>query len=376
MKRYSRLKAGLSSVILCFAAACGGASNHDVAAPAEVETIAEFDAAIDGLEHRAGFIDLYVDADNGRILAALPTPNDDGVALRFIYATGLTAGLGSNPVGLDRGAFDAGSIVAFRKIGDKVVAEQENWHYRASADRDLERRAVRQSFAPSFLWSGDIAATHDDGRVLVDISSFLTRDHFGVAATLKNHPRGGAYKRAEDRSFVDGDAALAFPDNVEFDAFLTFISSDPGVEPSTTAADGRAVTLVQHHSFVRLPAPGFKSRAFDPRTGAIEVAHYDFSAPLDEPIIRRIARRFRLEREDPAAASGPVKKPIVFYVDPGAPEQIRDALIDGAMWWRDAFEAAGFEDAYRVELLPEGAHPFDIRYNMIQWVHRQTRGWS
>ena len=196
----------------------------------------------------------------------------------------------------------------------------------------------------------------------MDITEFLTRDHFDIAATLKSHPRGGDYSRATDRSFPDLKNAFAFPDNVELDAYLTFDSAKPGAEPSITAADGRSITLVQHHSFVRLPEPGYISRSFDTRTGAIEVAHYDFSAALDEPIIKRFARRFRLEREDPTAPSGPVKKPIVFYVDPGAPEQIRDALIDGAMWWKDAFEEAGFEDAYRVELFARGRA--SVRYSL------------
>ena len=167
-----------------------------------------------------------------------------------------------------------------------------------------------------------------------------------------------------------------FPDNVEFDTLLTFTSGKPGDEVYATAADGRAITLVQHHSLARLPADGFKPRRFDQRSGAINVPYYDFSAPLEDNVKQAFARRYRLEKEDPAQETSPAKEPIVFYVDSGAPEQIRNALIDGASWWADAFEAAGFENAYRVELLPEDAHPRDIRYNVIQWTHRQTRGWS
>lgn len=362
-------------------AACGGGKKESDSASSANDSAAKTPAvfsgeAVEGATRKAGFFDIYVDDARGKVLAAFPEPDNDGVALRFIYATGLTAGLGSNPIGLDRGAFDSGVIVAFRRVGDKMIAEQENWRYRASADRDLEKRAVRESFARSFFWAGDILETAEDGSALVDLSSFLTRDHLGVVASIKRHPKGGDFAIAADRSMPDTRAAFAFPDNVELDAFLTLTSAKPGSEVAATAADGRAVTLVQHHSFVRLPEEGFVSRPFDPRTGGIEIAHYDFSAPLDAPIIQRYARRFRLEREDPSAASGPVKEPIVFYVDPGAPDEIRDALIEGASWWAEAFEAAGFEDAYRVELLPDDAHPFDIRYNMIQWTHRQTRGWS
>ena len=331
---------------------------------------------IAALAHKDGFVDLYLDAEGGRVLVALPAPDEDGVSLRAIQATGLTAGLGSNPIGLDRGRANAGEIVAFRKVGEKVVAEIENWAYRASADNPLERKAVRDSFARSFVWSGEILGTGPEGELLVDLSTYLTRDTMDVRATLKQHPKGGAFQVSKDLSMPDVSAALAFPDNVEFDAFLTLTSDEPKAEVWATAADARSVTLVQHTSLVRLPDDGYTPRMFDPRSGAIDVGYYDFSAPLTGQVGQSFARRFRLQKQDPTAEFSPAKEPIVFYVDSGAPQEIRDALIEGASWWADAFEAAGFPDSYRVEVLPEGAHPLDVRYNVIQWVHRQTRGWS
>ena len=328
------------------------------------------------LVHKEGFVDLYLDADGGRVLVALPAPDAEGVALRAIQATGLTAGLGSNPIGLDRGRANAGEIVAFRKVGDKVIAEIENWTYRASADNPLERKAVRDSFARSFVWSGEILGTGPEGELLVDLSSYLTRDTMDVRARLKQHPKGGAFQISKDLSMPDVSAALAFPDNAEFDAFLTLSSDEPKAEVWATAADARSVTLVQHTSLVRLPDDGYTPRMFDPRSGAIDVGYYDFSAPLSGQVGQSFARRFRLEKQDPTAASSPAKEPIVYYVDSGAPEEIRAALIEGASWWAEAFEAAGFPDSFRVQVLPEGAHPLDVRYNVIQWVHRQTRGWS
>ena len=331
---------------------------------------------IAALAHKDGFVDLYLDAEGGRVLVALPAPDEDGVSLRAIQATGLTAGLGSNPIGLDRGRANGGEIVAFRKVGEKVVAEIENWAYRASADNPLERKAVRDSFARSFVWSGEILGTGPEGELLVDLSTYLTRDTMNVRATLKQHPKGGAFQVSKDLSMPDVSAALAFPDNVEFDAFLTLTSDEPKAEVWATAADARSVTLVQHTSLVRLPDDGYTPRMFDPRSGAIDVGYYDFSAPLTGQVGQSFARRFRLQKQDPTAESSPAKEPIVFYVDSGAPQEIRDALIEGASWWADAFEAAGFPDSFRVEVLPEGAHPLDVRYNVIQWVHRQTRGWS
>ena len=332
--------------------------------------------ATKGLSRTDGFLPYYADAKGGRILAAFPKPDEDGLSLRAIQATGLTAGLGSNPIGLDRGLFDGGALIAFRRVGKKLVAEQENWTYQATADNPLEKKAVRHSFASSFVWAGDVIAENEAGELLVDLSGFLTRDALDVKGTLKANPKAGVFSVAADRSMPDVSAALAFPDNVEFDAFLTMTSDEPKSEVLATAADGRAFTLIQHVSLVRLPDDGFTPRPFDVRSGTIEVPFYDFSAPLAGQVRQGWARRFRLQKQDPNAASSPAKEPIVFYVDSGAPPEIRDALIEGASWWADAFAAAGFPDSYRVEVLPEDVNPLDIRYNVIQWTHRQTRGWS
>ena len=328
----------------------------------------------EGLDTRAGLFDIHAKPGGGKLLATMPAPDADGAVGQYIYATRLRAGLGSNPVGLDRGAGDSGIVVTLRQVGEQLVIEAVNTDYRASAESAEEQRAVRESFASSVLWTTSILARDADGRLLVDLSGFLVRDHLGIAAQLKRTGQG-SFGLDASRSFVDGEQ-LAFPDNVELEATLTFASTEPGNEVRATAADARAVSLVLHHTFVRLPAPGFRQRDWDPRSAAISVDYYDFSQPLSGSLVRRLARRYRLEKTDPMAARSPVKKPIVFYVDPGAPEPIRSALIEGASWWGSAFEAAGFEDAYRVEVLPDGAHPLDVRYNVIQWVHRQTRGWS
>ena len=323
-----------------------------------------------GFEMREGFIDIHVDEKTNRIFARLPEPGEDGVSLRLIHSARLTAGLGSNPVGLDRGWGEGGRIIVFRQMGDKVIIEEESQRYRASADNPLEARAVKESFARSFLAALPIVKEAGKGT-LVDMTAFLTSDSLNLVQYLKD-AKQGSFKVAEDRTFVDTDKALAFPDNVEIDVFFTLSSADAGQEVATTAANGKDATLIQHHSFVRLPEAGFEPLISDPRAGVIEQTHYNYSAPLSANIETRFARRYRLERD----ADGNVVKPIIFYIDSGAPEPIRSALVDGAKWWEEAFEAAGWEGAYRVELLPEDAHPLDIRYNTVQWVHRQTRGWS
>ncbi|WP_371396011.1 zinc-dependent metalloprotease [Fretibacter rubidus] len=322
-----------------------------------------------GMDHRPGFIDLYVDTDENRVYAKLPDANEDGEILRLIHTARLTAGLGSNPVGLDRGWGDSGKVVVFRKMGNRIILEAENLSYRASPDNPLEERAVRESFAPSFLASFDIRKSGDDS--VIELTEFLQSDVLNLVQYLKDADQGN-FSIAKDRTLVDTNNLFSFPDNNEIDVFFTLSSSKPGREVRTTAANGLDATLIQHHSFVRLPEQGYGIRKSDPRAGAIEEVHYDYSAALDAPIETRLARRYRLQKD----ADGKTINPIIFYIDSGAPEPIRSALVDGARWWEDAFAAAGYPDGYRVEILPEDAHPLDIRYNVVQWVHRQTRGWS
>lgn len=336
---------------------------------------ADFASETEGAERRAGFFDLYLDEADGRVLAEFPAADANGVAARFIYAAQLRAGLGSNPVGLDRGNWAGPNIVSVRKFGDKIFFEVENWNYRATSGDPDEERAARESFAASVIWAGEDLAAAGDGRILVDLTSFLTRDANNIVQRLKRADQGD-FRLDGDRSAPDFNASFAFPDNVEIDARVTYASARPGTEVSGVAAVGSAVTLIQHHSFARLPDDGYAMRRADSRVGTFSMEVYDFSAALDEPIRQHFVMRHRLKKRNRDAARSSAEAPIVFYVDRGAPEPVRSALLEGASWWADAFEEAGFEGGYRVELLPEGAHPLDMRYNVIQWVHRQTRGWS
>jgi len=333
-----------------------------------------FANAIEGLELREGFIDVYANADKGKVLALLPKAAPDGTLLRFIHALRLRDGLGSNPLGLDRGWGNSGQIIRLRRIGERVIAEVENHRYRANTEDSLERAAVASSFAVSFIWSTDIIAERDDGSALIDLSGLLTADLLGLGDRLGGD--GGSFRRADERSLPDADSLLVFPDNVEIDAFITFSASDPGGEVRATAPADQAVTLVQHHSLVRLPDDGYKTRPADARTGTFVLGFYDYASDLDQPLLDGYAMRHRLQFNEPGRPESGVREPIVFFIDSGAPEPVRQALIDGASWWADAFAAAGFENGFQVKLLPANAHPQDIRYNVVQWVHRQTRGWS
>ena len=335
------------------------------------KTIAEVTS---GMVHNEGLIDSYLDADKGKIYLVLPAATDQSMG-QFLYYEGLKSGLGSNPVGLDRNQLGNTRFIEFRMIGGRVAVEQPNWRYRAVTDEAAERDAARDSFATSILWATDVVAKGDGGEILIDFTGFLMRDEHGIASSLTNAGQG-SFSKDDNRSFLDTRRYRAFPKNLVFESILTFKSDKPGREVRSTAPDPRSVTLRFHHSLIELPNDGYKSRRFDPRIASISIGFTDYGVSLDKPIRRKLVIRHRLEKVDPTANRSKVKQPIVYYVDRAAPEPVRSALLDGARWWAEAFEEAGFIDAYRVELLPAEADPMDVRYNVINWVHRATRGWS
>jgi hypothetical protein len=317
---------------------------------------------------------LKVDADpvTGKIVATFPKPDADGISARYIYLTQLETGLGSAPIGLDRAAANDTRILVFRRMGKKVAAEVENSKFIASGTED-EKRAARNSFATSTLWLGDVIKTNPDGSYSVDLSGFLARDDLDVVAAIKRGG-GGEFKFDKDLSAADPNFVKVFPKNVEFAARVTFHSDEPKPEVSNIVS-GNTLSLVLRHSLIALPEPGYVPRT-DPFGYSLGREQVDYSAPLGQPVVRELARRFRLEKTDPNAARSPVKKPITFYIDRAAPEPVRTALVEGVSWWKAAFDAAGFENAFQVAVLPEGADPLDVRYNIVNWVDRATRGWS
>jgi hypothetical protein len=328
-----------------------------------------------GTSQQTGLLPVHVDRKAGRILLSLPAPDREGLSGRFIYITALKTGLGSAPIGLDRALSGGSKLIAFRRLGKKIVAEIENPRFRATGAADPEQAAARESFAYSTIWTGDIAAETADGRLLVDVSSFLTRDNLGIGQALKGGGEKG-FSLAGDLTVADPNTVKVFPDNIEMEARQTFVSSEPGAEVNNIAPASGNLSFIVRHSLVKLPEAGYKPRRFDPRAGSFATQVLDYAAPLGTAIVQNLANRFRLVKIDPAAPRSRVRKPIVFYIDRSAPEPIRTALFEGASWWKQAFEAAGYLDAYRVEMLPEGVDPLDVRYNVVNWVNRATRGWS
>lgn len=362
------LMAGVAGLVL--------ASAVPAAAQSSPRTGAQTASASAPAAWQEGLFGVRADPQKGKVSVRLPAPDADGVLARYLYQPGLSAGLGMDGAGLDRSGLGQAQIVAFRKVGNRVFAAFENEDFRAqNADAD-QVNAVAASFTAPVVWSGEVIETASDGAVTVDLSGFLERDAVNAVGRLKR-ARLGTFKPAPTLGFIDTARTLVFPENVEFDTVQTFTSDEPAAELSRVSPEARAVTLTVHHSFIRLPDAGFQPVPHDPRSGtSAQVLVTDFAADLDHPVVSRLARRFRLEKTDPTAARSPVKQSIVFYVDRAAPPAIRQALIEGGNWWAQAFDRAGYVDAFRVELLPEGANPMDARYNIVSWVHRETRGWS
>ncbi|MBB5746188.1 zinc-dependent metalloprotease [Brevundimonas variabilis] len=357
-----------TAIALVLALGCGTAMAQTASPPSYADTIAS-------MARQDGLLPMFVDQAAGKVLIQLPPPASDGVMTRVIHHTALRTGVGSAVTGLDRAQIGSTNILAFRRIGKRVVAEFENPRYRALAGSIEEQAAARDAFVGSTVWAGDVVATAPDGSVLVDIAGFLTRDAHGIVETLRRAGQG-TLRPVADLTLVDPAAARSFPDNLELEARLTFAVEGPGPVLNQIAPDSRLVSFDVRHSFIRLPDAGYQPRRFDPRTGAISTVVTDFSAALDAPMVTRLANRFRLVKTDPTAGRSTVVEPIVFYVDRAAPEPIRTALVEGAQWWAQAFDKAGYIDAYRVEVLPEGVDPLDARYNVINWVNRATRSWS
>lgn len=317
-----------------------------------------------------GFLNFYWDNANGKIWWEVDKLNQE-----FLYVNSLPAGLGSNDIGLDRGQLGSERIVSFRRVGKKLLLIQPNYTYRAVSKNPNEQRAVEESFAQSVLWGFTVAA-EENGKVLVDATDFLLRDAHKVADRL-TLLKQGSFKLEPSRSAIYLPNTKNFPKNSEFEAIITFTSTGAvGNFVSSVAPSSEAITLRMHHSFVELPDDHFKPRSFDPRSSFIPTAYYDYATPVDEPIVKYVINHHRLQKKDPAAAVSEPVKPIVYYLDNGIPEPIRSALLEGASWWNQAFEAAGYKNAFQVKILPDSADPMDIRYNMINWVHRSTRGWS
>ena len=335
------------------------------------QKLATIEEKTNGLKKYEGYFNFYWEENTGKIWLEI-----DKLDSAILYQTSLPAGLGSNDIGLDRGLLGHTAVVKFSKVGKKILMVEQNYDYRAVTNDKAERRAVEQSFAQSVLW-GFTAEAESNGRVLVDATDFILRDAMKVASRIKSSQQG-TYLLEKSRSAVYLPRTKNFPQNTELEATITFINNDgiTGALVQSVTPSAEAITVRMHHSFVQLPDNNYQPRIFDARSSFIPVSFFDYSTPVPEPIEKFFVMRHRLQKKDPGAAMSEPVKPIVYYLDNGIPEPIRSALLEGASWWNQAYEAAGYKNAFQVKILPDSADPMDIRYNMVNWIHRSTRGWS
>ncbi len=349
-----------SALLICF---LPGLSQKNTPAPA-------ISSKIKDCTEYPGFFRFYWDGTGGKIYLEIGNQGEE-----FLMVSYLSQGMGSNDVGLDRGRIGDQKVVAFQRSGNKVLLVEPNYRFRADSEDDLERQSVKESFARSVIWGFPVEA-EEEGKVLIDLTPMLLSDQNQVDLAME-YSGQGRYRVDDARSAVNMERTRNFPDNTEFDAILTFSGQPVGAYVRQVVPTARYMTLGQHVSFVRLPELGeYQPRIFMPESGYMSLQYMDLAAGLGEPLTKRYIYRHRLEKKDPSAELSEAVEPIVYYLDPGTPEPLRSALLEGASWWNEAFESIGYSDAFQVKLLPEDADPLDIRYNVIQWVHRSTRGWS
>lgn len=324
-------------------------------------------------QNQSGYFNFNWDEDSGKITLEIPV---DRIGQEFLYVSSLSAGIGSNDIGLDRGQLGQERVVRFEKIGPKILLVQPNLDYRAVSDNELERRSVEEAFAQSVIWGFEVIKSDNKSVHKVDLTPFLMNDMHGVARRLKSSNQG-SYKLEKSRSAVWMPRTKSFPDNTEFDAMLTFVGEAKGGYIRSVAPNPDAVSVRQHHSFIKLPDNNYKPRVFHPFSGLNSISYADYATPIESSLVKKYIVRHRLEKKNKNAAVSEAVEPIIYYMDPGCPEPVKSALMEGARWWDQAYQAAGFASGtFQVKELPAGADMMDVRYNVIQWVHRSTRGWS
>jgi hypothetical protein len=332
------------------------------------KTYAEF---IEGKQYHQGYFSFYLDDKTGKVYLEIEKFEQE-----FLFQSGLPHGVGSNDIGLDRGQLGDTRLVRFEKVGDKVFLRQLNTYYRADTDNELEKQAIDEAFASSIIWGFKVSNdSSDKGKTLIDYTPFLLSDIHNLSEQLKRRKQG-SFKIDDTRSGVYKKRTKTFPNNTELEATVTYKGTKAGAHLRSVTPDASAVTVNLHHSLIKLPDDGYQTRQFHPYSGFWQNSYADYASAIDEPLIKRDIPRHRLSKKNPQAKISEAVEPIIYYLDAGVPEPVKSALLDGARWWDQAFTAIGYKNAFQVKMLPSDADPMDVRYNVVQWVHRATRGWS
>jgi len=348
-------------VFICSAFSIGAFSE-------EAKSYSDF---VKGKDHQQGYFSFYHDKKTGKVYLEIKQFEQE-----FLFQSGLPQGVGSNDIGLDRGQLGDTRLVRFEKVGEKVFLRQLNTYYRANTDNQLEKQAIEEAFASSIIWGFKVAKeSKDSKKVLIDYTPFLLSDIHQLSAKLKNRKQGN-FKIDLSRSGIYAKRSKAFPNNTELEATITYKGSGAGNHLRSVTPDSTAVTVNLHHSLIKLPDNNYQPRTFHPYSGYWSTSYADYASDIEQPLVQRNIPRHRLNKKDASLSVSEAIEPIIYYLDAGVPEPIKSALLEGARWWDQAFTDIGYKNAFQVKMLPADADPMDVRYNVIQWVHRATRGWS
>ena len=380
--RSSYVMSAAAFVVFLFLASAGlaAAAESPSGSANDTPTIADFTK---GMTRLGGFLPLYRQERDGALFIEIPASGSPD----FLYQASLASGLGRRELSLDRGYSDATRLVTFRRFGGNVLLIQRNTNYFTPSAEFGSDHDSGYSFPDSVIAAFGIKAK-DGGALLIDATDFFKRDRIGLAAILKSNKQG-KYALDQNLSAVDSFSAKVSDEAIDVEAILNFTRSDANTTSeekqekdllSDVVADRNAILVREHYSLYKLADIGsspYKPRIFDPRAGYFDLTFNDLSQPPTESLRRSYIQRHLLIKTDPATTVSETKTPIVFYIDPSVPAELRPLVKEAVSWWNPAFEAAGFRNALRVEdVLPQNIDPLSIGVNVITWVPRMTRGWS
>ncbi|HEX9705411.1 MAG TPA: zinc-dependent metalloprotease, partial [Gemmatimonadales bacterium] len=324
-----------------------------------------------GAEHRPGFFDTYEKGEN--LYLVIP---QDRLGQDFLMEFKIAQGVGANRLfgGTMLSLFEA-NLVTLERYGDRVFLLQRPHRFTAR-EGGAAAKAVALTFSPSVLEAAKIESIREDSAVVINIYDWIVSDLSGigqsvrqVVSTTPGRPGVAAFEKP--KSYLE--SVKAFPHNVNIRAKLTFRPGEPVGWASVP--DGRYISLSLHYTIAALPENPMTPRLGDDRVGQFWTIHKDFSQEDSSAFVRYV-NRWRLEPGERVGDLIRPKKPIVYYIDPNVPEEYRQPFKDGVEAWNSAFEAAGWKDAIKAEMLPEGVDPEDIRYPTLRWNVSDAPGYG
>ena len=366
----------LSTLIgLCFSLSPATAQrNAQQATQPEASSESSFNKLTAGAEHQDGFFDTYRKDD--KLYLAVPA---DMLDQDFLLNYQIARGIGSNGLfgGTMLNIFEA-NLVAFEMREGKLFLVQRPHRYKAEAGTP-QAASVDLSYGDSVLETAKIEAwSEDKSMILINVYDWFVSDLSNISQRVQSaaSPRPGTPGRVtfdKSRSYIE--STKSFPLNTNIRASLTFRNNESS--GPRTVADGRYIPVSIFYSMAALPETPMETREADDRLGFFMTVHKDFTNE-DHTFFKRYINRWRLECNGPAGSDGlcSPKKPITYYIDHTVPVEYRQAMMEGVLAWNDAYEAAGFRDAVKTGMLPDGADPEDIRYSTLRWSTSDQSGYG